>query len=156
MIMASGATVAAAMRSDNMKKTYDGLPLERITFDPRDNVEMLKTSYGGYSITVHYIGYIPAFHGCASTAIVRKDEDVWHISHLNNGKLTRRQVAEWLIDYVRLMIERSNVDEFHLVRGYPRLEPGQVTKDSMVDKKSEARHEAKPAIEIKELEDYKK
>ena len=153
-VMASGATIAAMMRSDNMKKSYDGLPLERITSNPRDNVETLATSYGGYSIEVHFLGYSPTFHGVMSSAIVKKDGEVWHFSHLNNGKQTRRQVAEWLIDYVRRLIDNREVDEFHLMRGYPRLEEGMVLKDNMVTKECEAR--AKPKIEIKIMEDYKK
>lgn len=154
MIMASGATIAAMMRSDNMKKSYDGLPLERLTLDPRDNVETLETSYGGYSIKAHFLGYSPTHHGVVSTAIVKKDDEAWHFSALNNGRQTRRQVAEWLIDYVRQLIEEANVDERHLVRGYPRLEPGMFLKDNMVTKEGKAR--AKPKIEIKGLEDYKK
>ena len=154
MIMASGATIAAMMRSDNMRKSYDGLPLERITSTPRDNVETLATSYGGYSIEAHFLGYSPTFHGVMSTAIVKNDGEVWHFSALNNGKQTRRQVAEWLIDYVRVMIEQGNVDEFHLMRGYPRLEKGMFAKDNMVTEEGEAK--AKPKIEVKALEDCDK
>ena len=154
MIMASGATIAAMMRSDNMRKSYDGLPLERLTPDPRDNVETLATSYGGYSIEAHFLGYSPTFHGVMSTAIVKNDGEVWHFSHLNDGTQTRRQVAEWLIDYVRRLIEDGEVDEFHLMRGYHRLEEGMVLKDNMATKEGEAK--AKPKIEAKALEDYKK
>ena len=143
MIMASGATIAAMMRSDNMKKSYDGLPLERITADPRDNEETFKTSYGGYYIAVHYLGYSPEHHGVVSAAIVKKDGEVWHFCHLNDGTKTRRQVAEWLIDYVRRTIDEGNVDEFHLVRGYPRLEKGMFLKDDMAGKNGEAHCQAK-------------
>ena len=155
MIMASGATIAAMMRSDNMRKSYEGLPLERLAPDPRDNVETLTTCYGGYSIEAHFLGYSPTFHGVMSTAIIKKDGEAWHFSHLNDGTRTRRQVAEWLIDYVRRLIEGGEVDEFHLMRGYPRLEEGMVLKDPVASE-TEEKPQEKPKIEIKELEDYKK
>ena len=157
MIMASGAAIAAMMRSDNMKKSYDGLPLERLSLDPRDNEETFKTCYGGYYIAVHYLGYSPEHHGVVSAAIAKKDGVVWHFCHLNDGTETRRQVAEWLIDYVRRTIDEGNVDERHLMKGYPRLEQGMVLKDNMVTEDGEAKPiKAKPTIEIKRLEDYER